>query len=325
MELSRRRVLLAAAGAGLGLGLAACSSGTGRKGGSAPPPQPRTAPHLAAAEQLVDALSALPWDADRNSYKSVPDDDGRLTEVSWGSDSRVLAQCASFQTLVLQHVYGAGTAYGWATDAYFRQHFFSAEGLRDRSKRYPNAAEFRAGFAAASGAPQFTAVRGPADLRPGDLVAIDYRDPRAWYTGHIAMVRQAKGTLVAPVDRQLGPDAVGHVIEVLDCTDAPHGDPEHGSLDLYEKYPDTRWSYGRRGGRAVDAVPHTGAGRGHMVLYSGSDGAGGGDGGFAGFRWSVNDARAYPVSQRPIAAARVSWSIPVVSQERSPSWDRSLT
>lgn len=315
MELTRRRLLIAAAGASAGLvGCSAASGGT-----SQPPPPPTTAPHLTAAEQLVDDLGSVPWEDGRNAYKTVPEDDGRVTEVSWGGESRVLAQCASFQTLVLQHVYGAGTAYDWATDGYFREHFFSTEGLRDRSKRYPNAAEFRAGFAADSGAPQFSAVSGPGELRPGDLVAIDYRDPRAWYTGHIAMIRAAKGTLVSPVDGQVGADAVGRVFEVLDCTDSPHGDPEHGSLSLYEQYPDTRWSYDERHGQAFDTAAHTGAGRGHMVFYAGRDG------GFAGFRWSVNDAAAYPVAQRPIAAARVSWSLPVVHQSRSTGWNRTLT
>ncbi|MEW2549007.1 hypothetical protein AB0910_25110 [Streptomyces sp. NPDC047002] len=298
---SRRR-LMAGAAAVLAAGAAAACSGPGRRDdakGSGAPHMTGAPPHLTAAVGLVDSLLGIGWDAGRNAYKKVHEDDGRVTRVQWEGRPEVLAQCGSFQALVLEHAYGPGTDGGWATGAFFRDRFFSGRGLRDTRKRFPNAAEFRAGFAAGAGAPYFERVAGPKALRPGDLVAIDYRDAGLWYSGHIVMVRAARGVLASPVDEQVGRDAVGHVFEVVDCTDSPHGDPERGTRALYERYPDTRLTY--RGDR--DSVSHvhrhTGAGFGHMVLYA--DAAGG----FAGYRWSVNSSRASTAAHRPLAAARV--------------------
>jgi hypothetical protein len=258
-----------------------------------------TPPHLEEAVGLVRSLLDVDWDEGRNTYKKVHEDDGRITRVVWEGRPEVLAQCGSFQALVLEHAYGAGTEPGWATGAFFRDRFFSQRGLRDSGKRFPNAAEFREGFVSGAGAPYFTRVHGPGDLRPGDLVAIDYRDAGLWYSGHIVMIRAAHGVLRSRVDAQVSPHAVGHVFEVVDCTDSPHGDPERGTLALYEKYPDTRLAYRSSGGDVSHVRKHTGAGFGHMVFYADPDG------GFAGYRWSVNAARPSSAGRRPIAAARV--------------------
>jgi hypothetical protein len=258
-----------------------------------------TPPHLEEAVGLVRSLLDVDWDEGRNTYKKVHEDDGRITRVVWEGRPEVLAQCGSFQALVLEHAYGAGRDAGWATGAFFRDRFFSQRGLRDSGKRFPNAAEFREGFVSGAGAPYLTRVHGPGDLRPGDLVAIDYRDAGLWYSGHIVMIRAAHGVLRSRVDAQVSPHAVGHVFEVVDCTDSPHGDPERGTLALYEKYPDTRLAYRSSGGDVSHVRKHTGAGFGHMVFYADPDG------GFAGYRWSANAARPSTAGQRPIAAARV--------------------
>lgn len=255
--------------------------------------------HLDEAVGLVQSLLGVDWDEGRNTYKKVHEDDGRITRVVWEGKPEVLAQCGSFQALVLEHAYGAGTHRGWATGAFFRDRFFSDRGLRDKGKRFPNAAEFREGFASGAGAPYFSQVHGPGDLRPGDLVAIDYRDAGLWYSGHIVMIRAARGVLDSRVDAQVSPHAVGHVFEVVDCTDSAHGDPMGGTLSLYEKYPDTRLSYRSSGGGVSHLRRHTGAGFGHMVFYEDPDGS------FAGYRWSVNAARPSTARRRPVAAARI--------------------
>jgi hypothetical protein len=260
-------------------------------------------PHQIEAEHVVDYLRNTAWDSGQNTYLTADDQAG--TTVVWGAPGHpeqfaVAAECASFQTLVLQRAYGTGTAYGWATPDYFRQYFFSAASLTDTGKAFPNAAEFQAGFADAADIPRFTAVTKPVNLRAGDLVAIDYNDPTGDYSGHIVMVRKPKGTFAGAVDSELGSGVVPYLFEVVDCTSTPHGDPVDGNLANYLAFPDTRWDLTVSGGTVVDSAHHPGAGYGHMIFY-----ADGSTGLFAGHRWSVNDSTVHSVAQQPMSAGRV--------------------
>jgi hypothetical protein len=82
-----------------------------------------------------------------------------------------------------------------------------------------------------------------------------------------------------------------YAVEVIDCTSDPHG--VYG-LASYQLFPDTRM--------VDDQDNFQGVGIGHMMFYA-SDATGE----FCRYRWSVNTgaAKTYPVSDRPISAARV--------------------
>ncbi|XVV11254.1 LamG domain-containing protein [Actinoplanes sp. CA-131856] len=184
------------------------------------------------------------------------------------------ARCASFVSGILKQTYP------WVTGSFFDQYFGES----------PEAEDYRRVFAAGS-CPRFRRVQRVVDLRPGDLVAIDYdpgrEGPGQLNSGHIVMVREVKG------ENPNGPVIAGarqYAVEVVDCTADPHG--VYGKA-TYAPYPDTRM---------VDDVSNfQGAGIGHMMFYADAAGL------FAGYRWSANSGgdNTFPVVERPIAAARV--------------------
>ncbi|MEV8310942.1 hypothetical protein AB0P36_27215 [Streptomyces flavidovirens] len=301
-RLSRRGLLTASAGVGAALV-------TGSTAGSAsaaevPPPSPYQVklPHQIEAEALIDYLRMRPWSDGANRYKTAGEFPDENSAVVWGTPGHPeqfssFAQCSSFITLVLQRAYGTGTAYGWATREYFSQYFNTEAG-----KFYPTAEKFREGFANAAHIPHFTAVTKPVNLRPGDLVALDY-DPANTsepYTGHIAMIRERKGTWSSPVDSQVGTDVVPYVFDIIDCTSNPHGNPaaSESAEATYRGFPDTRIE--ETPGGSPEWTEHNGAGYGHMVFYADANTKL-----FAGYRWGVNSSTAHKVFARPIAAARV--------------------
>ncbi|MBW4720633.1 hypothetical protein [Saccharothrix obliqua] len=239
-------------------------------------PRPHPRPHLREAEQLVDYLSLPTCPPANNTYKE-PD---QPNVVRWGSPDDAAtwfnqSQCASFQTAVLKR------AHRWATTAFFHAHFGTAS---------PFARDYRAAFAR-DDVPHFRRVRRVADLRPGDLVAIDYRNDQDTNTGHIVMVRSVRGTYHAPRPGLNFPGETQYAVQVVDCTAEPHG--LHGVGD-YPAFPDSR---------VVDATTRTtGAGYGHMMFYASDE-----TGEFTRYRWSVNTSSAgtHPLDRRPVAAARV--------------------
>ncbi|MEV0677874.1 hypothetical protein AB0I60_15295 [Actinosynnema sp. NPDC050436] len=243
----------------------------------APGPHRTSTPHLLEAEQLVGYLSLPTCPLANNTYK----DPDQPNVVRWGSPGdastwRNHSQCASFQTAVLRRTYR------WATAKFLRTHFGSAS---------PFARDYREVFAR-GGVPHFQAVRRVADLRPGDLVAIDYRNDQDTNTGHIVLVRSVRGTYTAPVASLNFPGETQYAVEVVDCTAEPHG--LHG-VGGYPAYPDSRIFHA---GAAT-----TGAGFGHMMFYACDE-----TGGFTRYRWSVNTSSSgtYPVARRPVAAARIT-------------------
>jgi hypothetical protein len=210
---------------------------------------------------------------------------GSPSQLTWGSPADpaswiARARCSSFISGVLRHTYP------WATDAYFQTW------LGDSS---PEAEDYRAGFAAGPG-PRMRRIGKITDLRPGDLIAIDYSTaengtPQA-DTGHIVMVRQILAPYTGgPADH---PGVLQYPIEILDCTAEAHGEYQYAT---YRDFPDTRMVWEDATSEEADFA---GVGIGHMFFYA--DAAGG----FAGYRWSVNSGstNTYAVSARPIAAAR---------------------
>lgn len=205
---------------------------------------------------------------------------GSPSTVTWGTPDDLpswiaRARCSSFVTWVLRHTYG------WATDSYFTQYF---------QDRIPEAADYRRAFANGTAGPRFQEIRKVADLRPGDLIAVDYNGQVEDNTGHIVMVREIKGVFSGVADFT---GETQYAVEVVDCTAEPHG---VYALTNYPKYPDTRMV------GLLAEEQFEGVGIGHMMFY-----ASGTTGEFSRYRWSVNTARdkAYPVASRPVTAARI--------------------
>ncbi|MFI5611735.1 hypothetical protein [Amycolatopsis sp. NPDC051903] len=205
--------------------------------------------HLRAAEELIDHVR--PED---NRYKAA----GEPDVIGWKRPWRNHTQCASFQTQLLKHVYD------WADDEFFTTHFRS---VSPPSRTYRWVFERRR-------VPHFAPVDAVADLRPGDLVVIDYGHRRPTNTGHLALVRGAP-VLAGPANGDKP-----YVVPVADCTADPHG--------TSAEYPDSRFPAGQ------------GAGYGHMVFHAAPE-----TGRFAGYAWSVTAQRVHPVGERPIVAVRV--------------------
>ncbi|MFE7674440.1 LamG domain-containing protein [Streptomyces albidoflavus] len=207
---------------------------------------------------------------------------GSPSSVTWGTPAdpttwTARARCSSFLTWVLRHTYG------WATADYFRTYF---------QDTIPEAADYRAAFADGTAGPRFRRVRKVADLRPGDLVAVDYNGQVANNTGHIVMVREVKGPFTGSADFA---GETQYAVEVVDCAASPHG--VYG-LTNYPAYPDTRMV------SDVGGENFEGVGIGHMMFYASNA-----TGEFSRYRYSVNTSKAaaesLTVAARPIAAARV--------------------
>ncbi|MBB4689331.1 hypothetical protein [Amycolatopsis jiangsuensis] len=201
--------------------------------------------HLRAAEDLIDHVR--PED---NRYKTA----GEPDLISWAPRWRNHTQCASFQTQLLKRVYD------WADDEFFATHFGSVS---------PPSRTYRWIFARRA-VPHFAPVHTVRDLRPGDLVVIDYGHRRLVNTGHIAAVREPPRLL----------EDHGYVVPVADCTADPHGSSP--------RFPDSRSPGGQ------------GAGYGHLVLHADP-----GTGSFAGYAWSVTARQHHHVTDRPITAVRI--------------------
>ncbi|MGW2741254.1 hypothetical protein [Streptomyces sp. NPDC001450] len=315
---SRRHLLTG--GAGLALAASAGSLISPTRAAAA---EPATAalyqlkpPHLLEAETLVEylRLRATQWDHNRYNVEQTNGENLGRTQVTWGrpghpEEFENLSQCASFMTSLLQRSYGADTAYGWATTAYFNQYFPPKDGTT-RTTSFPNAEDLQAGFLNAANVPHIDPVTKPVNLRPGDIVAWDY-DPNAKstpYTGHTVMIRAYLGTHASSVDSKLGiTGVVPHLFQVVDCTNSPHGGPDltsQSSIDRYRSYPDSRAEIADDN---TTYTEHSGVGYGHMVFYADPDTSL-----FAGYRWSVNSstpqaAVAQPVTgKKQIAAGRVN-------------------
>ncbi|SOE06830.1 hypothetical protein [Streptomyces sp. Ag109_G2-15] len=315
---SRRHLLTG--GAGLAL---AASAGSLVLPARAVAAEPATAalyqlkpPHLLEAETLVEylRLRANQWDHNRYNVEQTNGENLGRTTVTWGrpghpEEFENLSQCASFMTSLLQRSYGADTAYGWATPAYFNQYFPPKDGL-PRTSSFPNAEDLQAGFLNASNVPHIDPVTKPVNLRPGDIVAWDY-DPNAKstpYTGHTVLIRAYLGTYASSVDSKLGiTGVVPHLFQIVDCTNSPHGGPDltsQSSIDRYRAYPDSRAEIADDNSTYTE---HSGVGYGHMIFYADPDTSL-----FVGYRWSVNSgspqaAVAQPVKdKKQIAAGRVN-------------------
>ncbi|MEU9448380.1 LamG-like jellyroll fold domain-containing protein [Streptomyces sp. NPDC048277] len=201
--------------------------------------------------------------------------------VTWGRPDDLAswvarARCSSFVTALLRHTYG------WATDAYFLQYF---------QEKSPEAADYCSAFLNDTAGPRFRRIHKVTDLRPGDLIAVDYNGQDADNTGHIVMVREVKGVFSGVADFT---GETQYAVEIVDCTSDPHG--VYG-LTNYPQYPDTRMVSN------VTGESFQGVGIGHMMFYA-SDATGE----FSRYRWSVNSSAStgtHTVGDRPVAAARI--------------------
>ncbi|GAB3005587.1 hypothetical protein [Saccharothrix stipae] len=273
MDLSRRSF---SGGTAVAAGATATLGATAASARALPRPHQTSTPHLLEAEQLVGYLSLPTCPLVNNTYKE-PD---QPNVVRWGSPGDASgwvnqSQCASFLTAVLKRTYR------WATPGFFSAHFGVAS---------PFARDYRAAFAERV-VPHFERVGRVTDLRPGDLIAIDYRNDQDTNTGHVVMVRSVKGVYTAPNPTLNFAGETQYAVEVVDCTAVPHGVYGVGN---YFRFPDNR---------IFNATAGTdGAGYGHMMFYA-SDATGG----FSRYRWSVNTSSAgtYTMAQRPVSAARV--------------------
>ncbi|MFC1433218.1 hypothetical protein ACEZDB_21470 [Streptacidiphilus sp. N1-3] len=290
-----RRSLLAGA-AGLTTAAAVATAGLGATPAAAAEAAasalyPLKPPHLLEAETLVEYLRLRSDQWPLHNRYDVPGQNLGTTAVTWGRPGHPeefgnLSQCASFITSVLERAYGSDTAYAWATGDYFDQYFPSKSGST-RTAPFPEAEDLQAGFANAANVPHFDPVTKPVNLRPGDLVAIDYDAVRTStpYTGHVVMIRAVEGTFASSVDSQVGSGVVPYLFQIVDCTSNPHGDPDitsRTSTDHYRAYPDTR---GLLADDNSAYTQSTGVGYGHMVFYADPVTKL-----FAGYRWSVNDS-----------------------------------
>ena len=223
--------------------------------------------HLVVAERLIDNLPVS-----RNVYK----DPAERNVVRWGRRGvpeswTNQSQCASFITAVLRRAYPK-----WAKRWFFAKHFGS---------RSPYARGYLNAFAS-GGVPHFSVVEEVAALRPGDLIAIDFRQDQGTNTGHIVMVREVKEVYDG---RSSFEGETQYAVEIVDCTSEPHG--VFGVGD-YASFPDSRIVDG--------STQRTGAGYGHMMFYA-SDATGR----FSRYRWSVNSSASCTTEERPIVAVRV--------------------
>ncbi|MFJ3230402.1 LamG domain-containing protein [Streptomyces sp. NPDC086787] len=207
--------------------------------------------------------------------------------LTWGTPDKLSswvakARCSSFMTGLLKHTYG------WATDDYFLQYF---------QEKVPEAADYCTAFTKGTAGPRFQRIRKVADLRPGDLVAIDYSGSDTKNTGHIVMVREVKGVYT-------GSSTVSgetqYAVEIVDCTSDPHGVYAKAG---YAAFPDTRMVDDVEDPENPGVGNFEGVGIGHMMFYADNT-----TGEFSRYRWSVNSgaSNTYPQSRRPVAAARIA-------------------
>jgi hypothetical protein len=238
-------------------------------------PRRLVVPHLAEAEALIEHLM-LPG-AGENVYKEPAEPN----VVTWGVPGEPgtwsnQSQCASFVTAVLRRAYPS-----WARPKHFTRHFGSPS---------PFARDYQRVFAD-GGTPRMRPVRRVADLRPGDLIAIDYANAQDTNTGHVVMVRRLRGVYTAPSTGLNFDGEIQYAVQVADCTAEPHGLAGVGN---YEDYPDTR---------IVGERQLQGVGYGHMMFYASEL-----TGEFTRYRWSVNTSSTgvFPVEERPVSAVRVS-------------------
>lgn len=279
--LSRRRLLGAAAFGGAagvavtGAALPGRLAGRAEAAATLPAdPYPSTVAHLIEAQTLVDYVR-LADQTTNNVYKEA----GDPTVMVWGTPGDpsswiIRAQCNSFLTSILKRTYP-----GWATDAFFTQYF---------GQPTPRARDYQQVWATGQ-VPHFQSVTHVADLRPGDLIAVNYVTDTGSGTGHVVIVRRLKGVYTGNMTFA---GETQYAVEIVDCTSDPHG--VYG-LNDYVAFPDTRMP--------AAGIEYDGGGYGHMMFYASDT-----TGAFSRYRWSVNtgSAATYTTDQRPITAVRLA-------------------
>ena len=156
-----------------------------------PPPDP---PHLILARSLVATIA----DAD-NTYVGGP---ARITWPEPGRRASNASVCSSFLVATLQRAYAL-------PDGLIRERF---------GERWPEADEC---CAAIRGGRGFRQRQRLDQVRPGDVIAIDYQSAKRIPTGHVLFVdalpeRRADGTFT---------------VNIIDSTGSPHGPEDQRGSD----------------------------------------------------------------------------------------------
>lgn len=227
--------------------------------------------HLAQVRALVDNLNRLGWPNRNNRYCHS----GEPTVLRWGTPGksatyRAQAQCSTFVTKLLSHTYR------WADERFFRRTFGS-------TSPYPT--DYYRVFAKGSSS-RFRPIRKVAELRAGDLIAVDYSPETRTRTGHLMVVKAVKGRYTARGNIR---GTTQYVVEVVDCTSTPHATPGNRETN---RFPDSRIASSRK---------YHGVGYGHVVLYADNR-----TGAVWGHRWSVIASAIHPVRRRRVAMVRVA-------------------
>lgn len=216
----------------------------------APTPTPVTAPDPASstpldwARWLVANLSP-----EENTYATSP------SYVTFPIPDRVVpaearTMCSSFFTALLAQAYG------------FNENYFRSW----TGGRAPTAARW---FATAKAGRQFTRISRVIDVRPGDVLLVDYGDPTASSTGHIALI-DSMPQIRFPQSAPLVPDTIQYEVGVIDSARTGHGPT------------DSR--------RMADGSWVSGVGRGVMRLYVDNQGT------IVGYAWSVWASSSYGIN-----------------------------
>ncbi|MGE0039605.1 MAG: hypothetical protein AB7H88_14560 [Vicinamibacterales bacterium] len=192
--------------------------------------------HAADANALVLDLAV----SGQNTYGSSP------SYIVWnGAASAARAVCATFVTLLLQH------SYGW-TSSDFKAWTGSTS---------PNAARYHDTIEAQNGFDRVTTI---ADVRAGDILAIEYTDGSG-SSGHVAVIVDAPKARAASAPVVAGLDQFE--VMVVDASASYHG------------WDDTRVK--------ADGTWSTGVGRGVMRLYADASGT------ITGYTWSTKTGSDY--------------------------------
>jgi hypothetical protein len=188
--------------------------------------------HLADALALVRDL-----DLEHTGYEHG------VGTITWEGTPEAYVDCSQFINDLLQHSYGYDTAQ-------FQEWFGSGR---------PTAAQYHDAIVNQHG---FTQVSGLGDVRPGDLLAVKYADPKEKSTGHILLVA-GPARQVEP-GRPLAEGTLEWEVPVIDSARSGHGPTD------------------TRHGKGEDGRDHDGVGQGVLAVYTDQNGS------VVGYSWSTS-------------------------------------
>ena len=217
------------------------------------------------AQSLVDDATRL------QEHVNASNTDYRHKDnaVTWTAPWECYADCSGFVNALIGHVYHLDDAAFQQTFGHRRMyayHYFEA--IRDGR--------------------HFQQIRNAGDIRPGDLIAVQYAD-RSEHddnTGHVMLVVSTPERF-HPV-KVIEPNTRQYLVTVIDCSRSPHGKD------------DTR-AGGGPSGQGGGAGDYPGLGRGPLRLYTDLQGA------VVGYSWSPgNPKEGFDPFENPIVIGRLT-------------------